>query len=144
MAFQMNSGSGGNRFAPMSDINVTPMVDVMLVLLIIFMVAAPMMMQGPEVDLPKADAKAMNTKDQELVLTMTKDGRFLLGDDLIPKEQLSEKISTNPKLKSEKKILLRADAGIDYGEVMKVMSMLEKAGVESIGLPTDPQQSAIN
>jgi biopolymer transport protein TolR len=144
MAFQMSGGGSNNRFAPMSDINVTPMVDVMLVLLVIFMVTAPMMMQGLDVDLPKADAKAINSTEQELVLTMTKDGRYMLGKDVIPKERLEEVIASNAKLKSEKKILLTADAAIGYGEVMKVMAMLKNAGVENVGLPTEPARETAN
>jgi biopolymer transport protein TolR len=141
MAFQ-TSNSGGGRFTPMSEINVTPMVDVMLVLLIIFMVTAPMMMQGLDVDLPKADAKALNSSEQELVLTLTKDGRVQLGKDYIPKERLAEVLKSNAKLKTEKKILLHADTALNYGEVVKVMGILNATGVTDIGMVTEPSREA--
>jgi len=143
MAFQ-TSGSGNARFTPMSEINVTPMVDVMLVLLVIFMVTAPMMMQGLDVDLPKADAKAINSNQEELTLTLTKDGRYMLGKDEIPKARLEEVISANEKLKTEKKILLHADNGLEYGEVVRVMSILKNAGVDNVGMVTEPANEKTN
>lgn len=141
MAFQM-SDNRQPRFSPMSEINVTPMVDVMLVLLIIFMVAAPMMMQGLDVDLPKAQAKAMNSSEEELVLTLTKDGRVLLGKSEIPKDKLEQVITSNAKLKADKKILLHADKGLEYGEVVKVMALLNKTGIDNVGMVTDPVSDA--
>jgi biopolymer transport protein TolR len=137
MAFQISNGGGG-RFTPMSEINVTPMVDVMLVLLVIFMVTAPMMMQGLDVDLPKADAKAINSREEELVLTLTKDGRYMLGKAEIPRDRLEDAIATNAKLKADKKILLHADKELEYGEVVRVMAALKNAGVDNVGMVTDP------
>lgn len=138
MSFQI-SNNGSGRFTPMSEINVTPMVDVMLVLLVIFMVTAPMMMQGLDVDLPKAEAKAIDSHEEELVLTLTKDGRYLLGKSEIPETRLKEVILSNAKLKAEKKILLRADEGLAYGAVVKVMAILKNSGVENVGMVTDAE-----
>lgn len=143
MSFQIQDSSSG-RFTPMSEINVTPFVDVMLVLLIIFMVTAPMMMQGLDVDLPKADAKAMDSKEDELTLTMRKDGRFFLGKAEIAKEELETKLGANAKLQKDKKIMLHADTSLGYGEVVAVMAVLKNVGVENVGMVTDPVNKMTN
>ena len=134
MAFSTGGGSG-----PMSEINVTPLVDVMLVLLIIFMVTAPLMQQGVKVDLPNTDAPPMKTSTEErLVLTLTKDGRAYLGKTEVPVERITELLSTNEKLKLDKELYFHADQELPYGLVVKVMAAAKAGGADSIAMVTDP------
>ena len=134
MAFSTGGGSG-----PMSEINVTPLVDVMLVLLIIFMVTAPLMQQGIKVDLPNTDAPPMKTSTEErLVLTLTKDGRAYLGKTEVPVERITELLSTNEKLKLDKELYFHADQELPYGLVVKVMAAAKAGGADSIAMVTDP------
>jgi len=138
----MAFGRGGP--GPMSEINVTPMVDVMLVLLIIFMVTAPLMQQGVKVDLPKADAPPMKTSAEEkLVLTLTKDGKAYLGKSEIPVDRITELLSTNERLKLDKELYLHADQELPYGVVVKVMAAAKAGGAESLAMVTDPSAVAV-
>ena len=135
MAF--SSGGGGN--APMADINVTPMVDVMLVLLVIFMVTAPLMQQGIKVDLPNADAPPMKTSTEErLVLTLTKDGKAYLGKTEVPIDRITELLANNEKLKLDKELYFHADQELPYGLVVKVMAAAKEGGAESLAMVTEP------
>src|SRR5688572_6332247 len=119
MAMSSSRGTGG----PMSEINVTPLVDVMLVLLIIFMVTAPLMQQGVKVDLPEANAEPMKTSTEEkLVLTLAKDGKAYLGKTEVPLERITDLLSANEKLKIDKELYLHADQSLPYGLVVKVMA----------------------
>jgi biopolymer transport protein TolR len=127
-------GSGG----AMSEINVTPMVDVMLVLLIIFMVTAPFIQQGVEVDLPQTKSPALDVNENKTVLTLTRDKTILLGEVEIPYKQLRDKIVGNLKLRTDKEIFLHADRSLDYGYVVDVMAVMKEAGVENLGMVTDP------
>ena len=134
MAFD-TSGRGGL----VSEINVTPLVDVMLVLLIIFMVTAPMMAQGVEVDLPPAaEAEALSADEDQLVLTVTAEQKVFLGTSEIPLDRVSELLSTNAKLQADKELLLHADHRLPYGVVVRVMAAAKKGGAESIAMVTDP------
>jgi biopolymer transport protein TolR len=134
MAFSTGGGSG-----PMSEINVTPLVDVMLVLLIIFMVTAPLLQQGIKVDLPNTDAPPMKTSTEErLVLTLTKDMRAYLGKTEVPLERLTDLLSTNEKLRLDKELYLHADQELPYGVVVKVMAAAKAGGADSIAMVTDP------
>jgi biopolymer transport protein TolR len=138
MAF--SSGSGGG---PMSEINVTPLVDVMLVLLIIFMVTAPLMQQGVKVDLPEANAAPMPTStEQKLVLTLAKDGRAYIGKTEVPLDRITELLSTNEKLKIDRELYLHADQSLPYGLVVKVMAAAKAGGAETLGMVTDPEAFA--
>lgn len=137
--------SGGGRGGAMSDINVTPLVDVMLVLLIIFMVTAPLITQGVEVELPKTQAAPMEGTEKKLVLTLTKDKQIFIGtnkDNSIPYEVLEERLKTNARLQTEKELYLHADRKLEYGFVVDVMAKVRKAGVEKLGMVTDPLDSA--
>ena len=139
MAFSTGGGSG-----PMSEINVTPLVDVMLVLLIIFMVTAPLLQQGIKVDLPNTDAPPMKTSTEErLVLTLTKDQRAYLGKTEVPIERLSELLSTNEKLRLDKELYLHADQELPYGVVVKVMAAAKAGGAESSAMVTDPAMAEV-
>ena len=123
----------------MSEINVTPLVDVMLVLLIIFMITAPLMQQGVEVDLPQTQADILDTKDQDLfLLTLTKDRKIYIGKTEISREKLETLLEFNEKLKKDKKIDFAADRSLDYGFVVDVMAALRRAGIEQVGMLTEP------
>ena len=138
----MAFGRGGQ--GPMSEINVTPMVDVMLVLLIIFMVTAPLMQQGVKVDLPDADTAPMKSSTQEkLILTLTKDGKAYLGKTEIPVERITELLSTNEKLKLDKELYLHADQELPYGLVVKVMAAAKAGGADSLAMVTEPIHTEI-
>jgi biopolymer transport protein TolR len=139
MAFSTGGGSG-----PMSEINVTPLVDVMLVLLIIFMVTAPLLQQGIKVDLPNTDAPPMKTSTEErLVLTLTKDMRAYLGKTEVPLERLTDLLSTNEKLRLDKELYLHADQELPYGVVVKVMAAAKAGGADSIAMVTDPAMAEV-
>jgi biopolymer transport protein TolR len=132
----MVSAGNGKKF--MSDINVTPLVDVMLVLLIIFMVTAPMMMEGVEVNLPQTKTKSIKTQEDPLILSVTKKGEIFLENHSVKIEDLGNKIETIFKYRKEKEVLLRADKEIAYGFVVKVMAEVKRAGVTKLGMVTEP------
>ncbi|MFH1122785.1 MAG: protein TolR [Pseudomonadota bacterium] len=128
----------GNQKKYMSDINVTPFVDVMLVLLIIFMVTAPMMMQGVEVNLPQTTTQSIKTKEDPLFLTVNKKGEIFLENHAVKLDELEMKVQSIFKYRREKEILLRADKDIPYGFVIKVMAAVKGAGVTKLGMVTEP------
>jgi biopolymer transport protein TolR len=137
MAF--GSAEGGPRRA-MTDINVTPLVDVMLVLLIIFMVTAPLIQSGVKVDLPRASAQQMEHHEEKLVLTITRDRRLYLGNTEIAPAELERKLSSNARIQKEKELYLHADRSLPYGQVVEIMALARRAGVESLGMITDPDR----
>jgi biopolymer transport protein TolR len=137
MAF---SGGGGGK-APVSEINVTPLVDVMLVLLIIFMVSAPMMNTGVEVDLPAAQAPQVEISEEKLLLTVGKDQKVYLGRDEVPYERLEATLMANDRMQREKELYVQADETVPYGFVVKVIAIVKKAGITKLGLVTDPLAS---
>ena len=122
----------------MSDINVTPLVDVMLVLLIIFMVTAPMMMQGVEVNLPQTTTRPIKTREDPLILTVNKKGEIYLERYMIKLDGLEEKIKKIFRNRRDKEILLRADKEVPYGFIIKVISRVKRAGIDKLGMVTEP------
>jgi biopolymer transport protein TolR len=139
----MISGSENNkRF--MSEINVTPFVDVMLVLLIIFMVTAPMMTQGVDVNLPQTTAKEIKTNQDEepLILTVSKNKDISIQKAVIKLDDLETKLSAILKYRKDKQVLLRADKDVPYGFVVSVMAGAKRAGVEKLGMITEPAEQA--
>jgi biopolymer transport protein TolR len=136
MAFLINKNSSGH-LQPMSDINVTPFVDVMLVLLVIFMVTAPMMVTGLDVNLPQASARPIENADNKLVLSIKSDRKIFLGDSEVSLDRLEEALKTNEKLRVDKEILLHADQALPYGFVAKIMSIAKDAGISNVGMVTD-------
>ena len=132
----MNSGGNSNEL--MSDINVTPFVDVMLVLLIIFMVTAPMMIQGLNVDLPEATAKPLDSEKEHLVITIDKDHHVHINDYQVTVESLSAKLIKILQSRRDREVYLKADKNIPYGIVVQVMAEIKGAGVEDLGMITEP------
>ena len=130
--------SGGNSNELMSDINVTPFVDVMLVLLIIFMVTAPMMIQGLNVDLPEATAKPLDSEKEHLVITIDKDHHVHINDYQVTVESLSAKLIKILQSRGDREVYLKADKNIPYGIVVQVMAEIKGAGVEQLGMITEP------
>lgn len=131
MSFSNNNGD------LMSEINVTPMVDVMLVLLIIFMVAAPMMTQGVDVDLPETTAAALPAESEHLIITINKDNEIFVNDFKLGVDGLRDKLNAILKGQDEREVFLRADKTIPYGIVARVMAEIQAAGVEKLGMVTE-------
>lgn len=128
----------GGRAVPMSEINVTPFVDVMLVLLIIFMVAAPLMTVGVPVELPKTAANALPSEAEEpLTVTVTKDGTVMLQKTAVPRDQLLAKLRAVAAERASDRVFLRADGAVPYAQVVQVMGALNRGGFANIGLVTD-------
>ena len=131
----------------MAEINVVPYIDVMLVMLVIFMVTAPLLTQGVQVDLPKADAKAVDDRDQEpLVVTVDAAGALYLniGDDPqqpVEGELLVERIAAVQRRQPGKRVLVRGDHSVDYGTVIRALVLLQQADIPMVGLVTEPPES---
>jgi biopolymer transport protein TolR len=121
-----------------SQINVTPLVDVMLVLLVIFMVTAPIIQQGVQVNLPQAKAGAIPGTEELLVVTVSKNGKIYLNDNEVSSAELGEKLRAVRKLQSDKQVYLRADQDVRYGVVMKTIAEIKQAGIERLGMVTRP------
>ncbi len=130
--------SGGNNNQLMSDINVTPFVDVMLVLLIIFMVTAPMMTQGVDVSLPKTTSEPLSSEEDHIVVTIDSNNRIYINDYHVTLDFLKEKLRKIFQGRSDREVYLRADKGIPYGVVVRVMSEIKGAGIERLGMVTEP------
>ncbi len=133
----MQLGSGNDQF--MSEINVTPFVDVMLVLLIIFMVTAPMMVQGVDVDLPKATSKALKGSEERLIISIDDDLKVFINEQVVSVEFLTQKLGAILENFDKKNVYLRADKKVPYGIVVNVISKIKKAGVDSLGMITLPE-----
>ncbi|MCZ4273670.1 protein TolR [Maritalea porphyrae] len=125
---------------PMSEINVTPLVDVMLVLLIVFMVAAPLLTVGVPIDLPQSQAKSLNTESKPVTVSVTSSGDIYVGEDKIDPAELILTIEAAAPNGTDERIYVRGDTVADYGSVMKVMGQLSGAGYTKIGLITEQEQ----
>ena len=136
-------GMGGGGRGTMSDINVTPLVDVMLVLLIIFMVSAPLMQQGVKVKLPDAKAAPIEAKEKKLVLSIDRTGKVFIGEAEVAFEDVEEKLRTNAKAQADKEVYLHADQDLKYGIVVGVMAAAQRAGIDNVGMVTDPLSRAV-
>ncbi len=145
----MAISSGNNSGGPMSDINVTPLVDVMLVLLIIFMVTAPLVNAGIKVDLPRAEAPQLESSEQKLQVTVghTVEGdnsspiAVWIGEDRVTIEQLGERLRTNAIVQRDHEAYIKADASVPWGTAVRIMAIMRTAGVEKLGIVTDPVAS---
>lgn len=134
-----NQSSSSSRMI-LSEINVTPLVDVMLVLLIMFMVTAPMMQQGIEVDLPKTAASGVSTQEDPTVLVISQDKRITIAKRAIPIDDLKSKLAAIFEGRKDKQIYIQADRRVDYGFVAEVMADVRQAGITQIGLITVPKE----
>jgi len=122
----------------LSEINVVPLVDVVLVLLIIFMITAPMLQMGVDVDLPKTTSKAMPAEEERVVVTLTKERKLFIDRYEVAQEQLKSRLKDVLERKVNREVFFRADQSLPYGEVMSVMGLLRESGVEKLGMVTEP------
>lgn len=140
MGAQMNGPvrrSRRNQYKPIAEINVTPMVDVMLVLLIVFMIAAPLLTVGVPIELPETDAKQLTSEKEPLTISVDSQGRIFLQDNEIPLEEVVPKLTAIAERGFNERIYVRGDRTVDYGQVMRVMGRIANAGFKSIGLVTE-------
>jgi biopolymer transport protein TolR len=134
----MNGNGGGrHRYKPMAEINVTPMVDVMLVLLVIFMVAAPLLTVGVPVDLPQSKAPAITEPKEPLVITVNAEGKLFLQNSEVADDELVPRLQAITKSNPDADIYVRGDRAINYGRVMEVMGMVSAAGFAKVSLITE-------
>lgn len=141
MGFSPDSNDG-----PIAAINVTPLVDVMLVLLVIFMVTAPMLQQGVDVNLPKVSTGAMSGKNEQIVLSVNSTGQIYIGkDNEVQLENLAAKVQAvfDTRPPEDRKIYIKADKAIDYGRVMQVIGALTKGGITQVGLVSAPEETVV-
>jgi biopolymer transport protein TolR len=136
MAFE-----AGQRGKPVSQINVTPLVDVMLVLLIIFMVTAPIIQQGVEVSIPKVKAAALKSNEEEFVVSITRDGETYLNDAKLQPAELTDKLEAISHTRPDLQVFIRADEQVAYGEVIRTMAAIKAAGIENVGMVTQEPAS---
>jgi biopolymer transport protein TolR len=134
----MEIGSRNTDRGTMSQINVTPLVDVMLVLLVIFMVTAPMMQQGMQVNLPKADTKGLPAPEEAVIVSIDKNGGAFINTEAVKAGDLRGKLAELFAKRTKKEVLLKADKDVPYGEVVKAMADIKGAGVERLGMITEP------
>lgn len=144
MSVAQGSGRGhrrrGRKHSLMSEINVTPFVDVMLVLLIIFMVAAPMMTVGVPIDLPETRANALNTETQPITISVNQDGEIFLQETQIEFNEVVPRLEAISGTGYDERIFVRGDRAADYGTVMRVMASISSAGYSNLGLVTLSEQ----
>ena len=140
----LSSGSSSGR-QTLSEINVTPLVDVMLVLLIVFMVTAPLIQQGVDVNLPEARAASVEDPEQKLVLSVKADKTIYLGTGEKPAkvalEDLEVKLRANPRVQRDHEVYLMADRSLPYGYIVELMAAAQRAGVKNLGMITNPMQA---
>jgi biopolymer transport protein TolR len=131
MAFE-----AGQRGSLVSQINVTPLVDVMLVLLVIFMVTAPIIQQGVEVNIPKVRAAALRGEEQQFVVSITRDKQLYLNDSRLSADELTQKLAAISAERPDRQVFIRADEDVPYGEVIRTMAAIKAAGIQNVGMVT--------
>ncbi len=144
MGADLKKRGGGRRkgkYKPMAQINVTPFVDVMLVLLIIFMVTAPLIATGVKVDIPPSSAKPLPQDEKPLAVSLKSDGSVWIQDEEVQPNTLIERLHAIAEVSKDTRIFVRADEKLPYGQVMKVMGMINKAGFNKVGLVTQPMKA---
>ncbi|QLH39026.1 MAG: protein TolR [Defluviicoccus sp.] len=146
MAASLPGRGGKGRFGqratrPMSDINVTPLVDVMLVLLVIFMITAPLLTSGVQVDLPRTEASAIEDQDKPIAVTIDRHGKVFIQDTEVTLDSLAPQLAAITQNNHDARVFVRGDQGIAYGEVMTVLSTVHSAGFSKVALLTQPLDS---
>jgi len=136
----MGLNSSKTRGGLVSEINVTPLVDVMLVLLIIFMITAPMMTQGLDVDLPETTAKSLNQKEEPVIVTLDKDGKIMLGKIEVSQAMFRQQLEKAYGRNTDQPIFLKADRAVAYGVVVAIMADIKAAGFDKLGMITQPKK----
>jgi len=131
MAFEV-----GQRGSLVSQINVTPLVDVMLVLLIIFMVTAPIIQQGVEVNVPKVRAAPLPGEEQQFIVSITREQQIYLNDTRLDADELTQKLTAISAERPDRQIYVRADEDVPYGEVIRTMAAIKAAGIQNVGMVT--------
>ena len=126
-----------SRPAPMSDINMTPLIDVMLVLLVIFIITAPLMTSSLKLDLPKTDAATPTSAPAFIALALNADGTLFFGDEPLSRDALAQRVTTAAKANPQLEVQLRADQKVPYGQVAELIAMIQKAGLSRIGFITE-------
>lgn len=134
----MEIGSRNSDRGSMSQINVTPLVDVMLVLLVIFMVTAPMMQQGVQVNLPKADTKGLPAPEEAVIVSIDKNGAPFINSTAVKPGELRQKLTELFAKRTKKEVFLKADKDVPYGDVVRTMADVKGAGIERLGMITEP------
>jgi biopolymer transport protein TolR len=148
MGMSIKAGGGGRRrgrrgrHAPMSEINVTPMVDVMLVLLIIFMVAAPLLTVGVPIELPQSQGKQLESNHEPLTISVSSNGDVFIGETQVPLDEVPEKLKAIAKNGVDEQIFVRGDKGTTYGTVMRVMGRISAGGFKKVSLVTEVEEGA--
>ena len=137
-----SGGFGRRRTRPMSDINVTPLVDVMLVLLVIFMITAPLLTAGVQVDLPKSRAAAVQGQDEPISVTVDRRGRIFIQETEVTLDTLEPRLSAITQNNRDVRVFVRGDQGIPYGQVMSVIGAVHAAGFTKVALLTQPAETA--
>jgi biopolymer transport protein TolR len=135
----MGMSSGGNDRGVMGEINVTPFVDVMLVLLVIFMVTAPMMVQGQNVELPRAEGMALKMDENQMILSVTHEGLYFINETPIAEEQLESKLVAIAANNPNQQVFVKADGKVPYERVAQLIGAAKKAGIPRVGLVTQPE-----
>ncbi|MCC7253210.1 protein TolR [Hyphomicrobium sp.] len=147
MGMSIKAGGGGRRrgkrgrHAPMSEINVTPMVDVMLVLLIIFMVAAPLLTVGVPIELPQSQGKQLESNHEPLTISVSSNGDVFIGETKVGLDEIAEKLKAIAKNGVDEQIFVRGDKGISYGQVMLVMGRISAGGFKKVSLVTEVEDA---
>lgn len=135
------AGSRSRAYRPMAEINVTPFVDVMLVLLIVFMITAPLLTSGVPVDLPRSEAKQLNEEDSKPIeISITKEGKIFMGESQIKWENLTSLLTSMTRHDPDRRIFIRGDKDLNYGMVMELLGDLNASGFKKVALITDPSR----
>ncbi len=138
---QINARRRSSRYRLNSEINITNLMDVMMVLLVVFMVAAPLMTSGIALDLPKVGGKALEGEDTSINVSVDKDGYYYIGQTEVSAEKIVEKLNAIRSQNSEVTVTISGDTGAEYGRVIGLMAILKEAGFDKVGLKTEPKLS---